>query len=118
MELEQFMIFLNTYGWQLAIIAFVGCVILGVLKYANVFSKIEKNARKPIYFGISMGFSLVTTIIYLAIIGQFDIGYIVAVTSAMYAMNQTMYSFYETTTLRELVNRVLNSIFKKDKKAE
>lgn len=113
MELEQFRMFMDTYGWQMALIAFIGIVILGILKYANAFSKIEKEKRKPIYFAITIGFSLVATIIYLLIIGQFSITYILTVAPIIYGMNQTMYAFYETCTLRELVNKILDAVFKR-----
>lgn len=116
MELEQFTVFMNTYGWQLAVIALIGIILLGVLKYSNAFSKVNKEARKPIYFGISMGFSLIATIIYLLIIKQFDFGYVITVTAATYAMNQTMYAVYETTKLRDLITKILNTIFKKENK--
>lgn len=107
MELQLFTDFIAIHGWQLALIAFVGVVLLGVLKYANAFKKIEKPKRKPIYFAISMGFSLVATIVYLLIIKQFDWSYLITVTTAVYALNQAMYAVYETTTLRDLVSKIL-----------
>ena len=60
-----------------------------------------------------MGFSLIATIIYLLIIGQFDFGYVVTVTMAIYALNQTMYAIYETTKLRELLSKIFGFISKK-----
>ena len=119
MTLELFTNFVNTHGWQLAAIAFAGVVLLGVLKYANAFAKIEKAKRKPIYFAISIGSSLIGTIVYLLVIGQFDWSYLLVVTTAVYALNQTMYSVYETTTLRDLVVKIIESVFKKvEKKPE
>lgn len=108
--MEELMIFLSTYGWQLALIALIGIVILGVLKYTNAFVKIEKDKRKPIYFAISVGFSLIATIIYLLIIKEFTIEYIVTVATAIYALNQTFYAIYETTTLRDLICKLLDII--------
>ena len=62
---------------------------------------------------------MIGTIVYLLVIGQFDWSYLVAVTTAVYALNQTMYSVYETTTLRDLVTKILESVFKKvEKKPE
>ena len=110
--------FVSYYGWQLGLIAFIGIVILGVLKYANVFGSIEKEKRKPIYFGITVGFSLIATLIYLAIINQFNVDYIVTVTAAIYALNQTMYAVYENTKLRDLVVIVITWIFDRFKKDE
>lgn len=116
MALELFTSFVATHGWQLALIAFAGVVLLGVLKYANVFAKIEKAKRKPIYFAISIGFSLIGTIIYLLVIEQFDWSYLISVTTAVYAINQSMYAFYETTSLRDLVTRIIESVFNKTEK--
>lgn len=108
--MEELMIFLSTYGWQLALIALIGIVILGALKYTNAFAKIEKDKRKPIYFAISVGFSLIATIIYLLVIKEFTIEYIVTVATAIYALNQTFYAIYETTTLRDLICKLLDII--------
>lgn len=104
--MEQLSIFYTLYGWQLALIALVGIIILGVLKYANAFSKVNKDNRKPIYFAISVGFSLVASMIYLAIINQFNPDYIFSVFIAIYALNQAMYSVYETTNLRDLLAKL------------
>lgn len=104
--MEEMMIFLGTYGWQLAVIAFVGIVLLGILKYANLFSNVEKEKRKPIYFAISVGFSVVATIIYLLVVDSFSIEYVVTVSTAIYALNQTMYAIYETTKLRDLISSI------------
>ena len=104
--MEQLSIFYTLYGWQLALIALVGIIILGVLKYANAFSKVDKDNRKPIYFAISVGFSLVASMIYLAIINQFNPDYIFSVFIAIYALNQAMYSVYETTNLRDLLAKL------------
>ena len=105
--------FLQTYGWQLALIALVGIVALGVLKYTNAFSKVEKEKRKPIYFAITIGFSFIATIVYLVIIKQFEFDYLIAITAAIYALNQTMYAIYETTNLRDLFTKLLDFFTKK-----
>ena len=104
--MEEMMIFLGTYGWQLAVIAFVGIVLLGILKYADIFSNVEKEKRKPIYFAISVGFSVVATIVYLLVVDSFNIEYVVTVSTAIYALNQTMYAIYETTKLRDLISYI------------
>ena len=101
------MIFFQNYGWQVSLIAIAGIVILGILKYANVFSKIEKEKRKPIYFAISIGFSILATIVYLAFKKQLELEYIVTLTFAIYALNQAFYAIYETTTLRDLMSKIL-----------
>ena len=108
--MEELLNFALTYGWQIALIAFVGIVGLGAMKYANAFSKVDKKYRPLIYLAISVGFSVVATIIYLLIIEQFNFGYVVAVSGAIYGLNQTMYAIYETTKLRDLVVKILDFI--------
>lgn len=115
LEFQQLITFMGTYGWQMALIALVGIILLGILKYANAFSKVEKEKRKPIYFSISMGFSLIATIVYLLIIKQFNVSYLITVTGAIYAMNQAMYAVYETTNLRDLVSKIFNLLSEKIK---
>lgn len=107
---QQFTTFVASYGWQLALIALSGIIILGVLKYANIFSKIDKENRKPIYLAISVGFSVIASAIYLAVIKQFDITYFCAVAAAIFALNQTMYSIYENTKLRDLLHKIFGAI--------
>lgn len=107
---QQFTTFVAAYGWQLALIALAGIIILGVLKYANVFSKIDKENRKPIYLAISVGFSVIASAIYLAVIKQFDITYFCAVAAAIFTLNQTMYSIYENTKLRNLLHKIFGAI--------
>ena len=120
---QQFTTFIAVYGWQLALIALAGIIILGVLKYANVFSKIDKENRQPIYLAISVGFSVVASAIYLAVIKQFEITYFCAIAAAILALNQTMYSIYENTKLRDLLHKIFRAIdtkikAKKNKDAE
>ena len=107
---QQFTTFVSTYGWQLALIALIGIVILGVLKYANIFSKISKENRKPVYLAISVGLSIVSSAIYLAVINKFEFGYFAAVAFAILALNQTMYSIYENTNLRDLLHKIFCEI--------
>lgn len=108
--MEELLNFTLTYGWQIGLIALVGIVGLGAMKYGNAFSKIEKKKRTPIYLAISVGFSIISTIIYLLIIEQFNFAYVVTVSGAIYALNQTMYAIYETTKLKDLVVKILDFI--------
>lgn len=105
--MEQITLFIAHYGWEIALIALAGVVLLGVLKYANVFSKVEKDKRKPLYFAVSVGFSVLATVIYLGFKGQFELNYILTISMAIYTLNQAMYAVYETTTLKDLVSKIL-----------
>ena len=108
--MEELIIFYNTYGWQLALIALLGIIILGVLKYTNAFKKIEKPKRKPVYLAITVGFSLIATCVFLAATNQFNVEYLVAVTTAIYGLNQIFYTIYENTKLRDLMVLILEII--------
>ncbi len=114
--IEQVVVFATANGWQIGLIALLGIVLLGVLKYCDVFKKIDKEKRKPIYFAISVGASLVGTIVYLLIIKQFNWEYIIGLTGVIYGLNQTAYTFFENTKLRDLAVKLLDwivSLFKK-----
>lgn len=108
--MEQLAMFYAQYGWQLTIIALLGIIILGVLKYANVFKNIDKENRKPVYLAISLGFSVVASIVYLLIVDRFSVEYILTVTPALFALNQGMYAIYENTKLRDLLKKVFEKI--------
>lgn len=109
-ELNNLVTFFEQYGLVLTLIAIIGIIILGVLKYCGAFKKVEEAYRHFIYLGISVGFSIIASTIYLAIIGQFTIGYIVAVASAIYILNQAFYSLFKSLSLNELVSKILNAI--------
>lgn len=108
--MQQLLDFCAQYGWQLALIALGGVIVLGILKYANAFGKIDKDKRKPIYLAISVGLSLIGTAVYLLIIKQFNFTYFLAIAAAVYALNQTIYAVYETTTLKDLINKLIEKL--------
>ena len=56
---------------------------------------------------ISVGISIVGSIIYLACVRQLDIAYIATLAAAIFALNQAFYTIYDTTTLKELFNKLL-----------
>lgn len=109
--MEQLLQFYLEYGWQLALIAILGIFILGILKYANVFEKIAKDKRKPIYLSISVGFSFGATVVYLLIIGQMDMDYLLTVTGSIFGLNQLFYSIFENTKLRDLWIGLVDKVF-------
>ena len=105
--METLLEFFKNYGLPITIIAVVGIVILGILKYCNLFKKIAENKRHYIYFAISVGLSVLATIIYLLIVKQF---------TAIYALNQTFYNIFKITPINELGRKLLDfivSIFKR-----
>lgn len=105
--MDELLVFFASHGWQLTLIALAGIIILGVLKYCNVFSKLDKKYRHILYLVISVGLSVVGSVIYLACISALELQYVLTVASATFALNQTFYAIYDTTSLKELVTKVL-----------
>ena len=107
---EMILQFVQTYGWQLALIACSGIFVLGILKFFNVFDKIEKSKRKYLYAGISASISIIASGIYLAVVGGFAWSGFGVIAGAIYTINQAIYALYETTGFRSAL-RKLGNIF-------
>lgn len=117
--MEELIVFLSNYGLYITLIAIVGIAVLGVMKYCNLFKKIDETKRHYIYLLISVGFSVVATAIYLAIIRGFEWDYFLAISVAMFALNQTFYSIFKVTPINKLFVTILDLIknhFIKDSK--
>ena len=108
--MDELLVFLSTYGWQLSLIALAGIIILGVLKYCNVFSKFDEKIRHVLYLIISVGVSLIGSVIYLACVHGLTVEFIFAVAAAIFALNQTFYAIYKNTTLKDLFVKIIDWI--------
>lgn len=108
--MENLINFFATYGVAITIIAIAGIVILGVLKYCNLFKKIAENKRHYIYLAISIGFSVLATLVYLIIVRQFEIGYFLTIAAAIYALNQTFYNIFKVTSINKLATKILDFV--------
>lgn len=108
--MDELIMFLQNYGWQLALIALAGIIILGVLKYCNVFKKFDEKIRHVLYLVISVGISIIGAVIYLACTHQLTVEFAFIVAGAILALNQTFYAIYDTTTLKDLVIKLLDWI--------
>ena len=106
--MDELLVFLQTYGPWVALIALVGIVILGVLKYCNVFNKFEEKIRHVLYLIISVGISIIGSVIYLACVHQVDVTYIFTVAAAILALNQTFYTIYSNLSLKELFLKLID----------
>lgn len=108
--MEEILTFFQQHGLWLTLIAVVGIILLGVLKYCNVFKKFDEKIRHVLYLVISIGISIIGSVIYLACVHQFDITYIATVAGAIFALNQAFYTIYDTTTLKELFLKLIDWI--------
>lgn len=117
--MESLTNFFTEYGLAITLIAILGIAILGILKYCNVFKRIDEGKRHYLYILISVLFSVVVTAIYLAIVGQFTMNYILAIAVAVYALNQTFYNIFKVTPINDLFVAILDfvkGLFLKNKK--
>ena len=108
--MSELLIFFKQYGAALSLIALAGIVILGILKYANVFSKLEERYRHICYIVISVGLSLIGSCIYLVSVDQFTSEYVLTLGTAIFALNQTFYAIYSSISLKELVGKIFDYI--------
>ena len=102
--------FFNENGWVITVIALAGVMLLGILKYCNLFGRVEEKSRHLLYLLISIGFSAIGSGIYLGVTDTFDMGSMCAVTGAISALNQTFYNVFKTTELNDLIVKILDYI--------
>lgn len=111
--MEDILVFFQQHGLWLTLIAIAGIILLGVLKYCNVFKKFEEKIRHLLYLVTSVGVSIIGSIIYLACVHQIDIVYIATLAGAIFALNQAFYTLYDTSTLKELLRKFVDWIKEK-----
>ena len=102
--------FFNEYGLGRTLIAVASVIILGIMKYTNMFSKLPEEGRHGVYLGISMGLSVIGSIIYLVCKNKFEVDYFIAAVTGMFLINQTAYNVFKVTKLKDLGTYILNKI--------
>ena len=110
--MQELVIFYQTHGIALTIIAIVGVTILGILKYCNVFKKIEEKIRHILYIGISVALSLISGLIYLLATHTFTWEVFVLFSGGIFAINQGFYGIFKNMTLQDLVKKIIEDITK------
>ncbi len=111
--MEELVTFFQDHGLPITLIALAGIAILGVLKYCNLFKKLEEGRRHYVYLAISVGLSVTATVVYLLIVKQFTVAYVGVVACAIYALNQTFYNIFKITPVNDLACKLLDLIFRR-----
>ena len=114
--MDELIQFFAKFGLPITLIAFAGIAILGIMKYCNLFTGLKEQTRHFVYVGISAGLSIIGSIVYLLIIGQFELNSIVAIALAIYALNQTWYNIFKVTSFNDLMANLLTKIIELIKK--
>ena len=108
--MDEFIRFFARFGLPITLIAFAGIAILGIMKYCDLFAGLQEQTRHFVYVGISAGLSIIGSIVYLLIVGQFELNFIVAIALAIYALNQTWYNIFKVTSFNDLMTKLLTKI--------
>lgn len=94
------------FGWQLALIALSGVIILSVLKECKVFGKLNKGVRHILYLVISVVLSASGSAIYLVCMKQFAVAFYFVIVGALFALNQTWYGIISSTPIGKWMHQV------------
>ena len=100
------------YGVTIMCIALAGIVILGILKYCDVFKKLEEKYRHYAYLSISIALSVIGAVIYLACVHQLTFSIVCSLATLIFGLNQAAYAIYANTPIKELFIKVLDAIKK------
>lgn len=100
------------YGVAIMCIALAGIIILGILKYCNVFKKLDEKYRHYAYLGISIVLSIIGSVIYLACVHQLTFSIVCSLATLIFGLNQAAYAIYANTPIKELFVKVLDAIKK------
>lgn len=108
--MDELLSFFLTKSLSLTAIAIAGVVILAILKYCGAFKMLEEKQRHYVYLAISVCFSIVGTSIYLHLSNAFTVEYILAISSATYALNQTCYNIFKVTPVNKLIDSAIKIV--------
>lgn len=103
---------LLNYGISVLAIACITILLIGVLKYFDVFRKVPKDHRKPIYYVLNFLFVFGLAAIYYAIFKRPFDDYIVYSVVCGTAVN-ALYPIYENLKIRDLFATIGNFIVSK-----
>lgn len=108
--MNELLIFYQTHGVGLTIIALAGVIVLGILKYAKVFEKYKEDYRHMFYVGISVVISLIAGLIYLLCKNVFAFDAFLLFAVNVFGLNQAFYAIFKATTLNDLITKVVDKI--------
>ena len=115
--MELLLEFFKNYGLPLGLIALAGVIVLSILKYCNVFEKIEnETTRHLVYCACSVGLTLIGIIIYLLCTKAWDWTFFFSLIPVVWALNQTIYNIIKVTKLEDACKMLfdfLKKIFNK-----
>lgn len=107
MSADMVIRFFENYGLIMTLLATSGIVFVGALKAIGLFSKLNPNAKKYVYFITSCVVSILSCTFYLCVIDAFvwaDWGMTIA---CVIAFTISIYGVYENTGIRTFLKKIL-----------
>lgn len=105
--MDQLVMFFETNGIAVTLIALFGIVILGILKYFNLFDKYSEKTRHYLYLIISIGLTLAGVLILELAKEEFDPTTFFSIATMTYSLNQTFYNLFKITPVNRLAGELL-----------
>lgn len=112
MSADMVIRFFENYGLIMTLLATSGIVFVGALKSIGLFSKMNPNAKKYVYFACSCVVSIISCTVYLCVIDAFvwaDWGMTIA---CVIAFTISIYGIYENMGIRTFLKKILFTPFK------
>lgn len=103
---------ITKYGLPVVLIACITILLIGILKYFDVFKKVSKDSRKPIYYALTYVIVFGLVALYYSICNIPFTDYIAYSIVAGTAVN-LLYPLYENLKIRDLLAIVGNFIVSK-----
>lgn len=100
----------QTNGWAVAFIVVFGLIVLGFLKYSGAFKKKSEASRHRAYIAISVGLSLIGSLIYMVACDCFEPLAFGALVVSVWSLNQAVYNLYAATPLKGLFKALIQKI--------
>lgn len=108
--MNELLIFYQTHGIGLTLIAVGGVILLGILKYGGLFEKYKEEYRHMFYVGISVILSLIAGLIYLLCKNLFAFDVFILFAANVFGLNQAFYAIFKASTLTELIKKLVDKI--------
>ena len=112
MTADMIINFFKNYGWVMTALAASGIVLVGILKSIGLFSKLNPNAKKYVYFACSCIVSIIACTVYLCVTNAFDWADWGMISVCVIGFTISIYGVYENTGIRTFLKKIIFSPMK------
>lgn len=109
--MDALVAFYGSHGLPLTLSALAGIILLGVMKYCNLFRKIQgEDVRHIVYISVAAIFSVILAGVYMYMADTFDLENLTLFSTNVFVLNQTFYNIFKATTLQGLLKKFLKKL--------